>query len=81
MNTTLYDAQFGKPDDTVIVLMGENRIYAIGDIAYRVHAKNNGTLNPFCRLNPVTWIDGAWRHSQLGKTIIANWSRKCTVIE
>ena len=40
---------------TPIVMIGSNRTYCIGDVAYRVYPGN-----PLARLCPVFYADGEW---------------------
>lgn len=96
-NSTIYNATACRPDVAYprpcIVLVGHNRQYAVGDIAYRVarplHNSPQGpypaTLPNFAGLLPVMFVDGEWRNVYATSTgprrLIKQWSDECTVIE
>jgi hypothetical protein len=69
-----------------VCLMGEGRVYAIGDIAYRFKRPDpfpNGmgqTLPTFAAGVPVMYVDGKWQPTQLARSIIRNWTDKVTVL-
>jgi len=81
---TIYEATLNGP---AVCLMGNNRTYAIGDIAYRFKRPDpfpNGmaqTLPNFARGVPVMYVDGEWRSTQSGSAIIRNWTDKVTTFE
>jgi hypothetical protein len=50
---TIRDAVLSHP--TPIVMIGSDRTYCIGDVAYRVYPGN-----PLARLCPVFYADGEW---------------------
>jgi hypothetical protein len=75
---TIYDATANGP---AVVLIGENRGYAIGDTAYKFERQKPGlTLPNFAGGTPVAFIDGAFRPIQ-GNRLIKNWTDKVTKLE
>jgi hypothetical protein len=62
--------------------MGDNRIHAIGDTAYRFTREKRGkTLPRFARGRPVFWCDDKWDDSPTGHTVIREWSDTVTVLD
>ena len=71
----------------VVALIGADRVYAIGDTAYRFKRPDpfpNGsaqTLPLFATGTPVMWVDGSWRETQLSPRIHKHWGDVITVLE
>lgn len=69
---TCYD----KLSNNDVVLPGLNRVYAIGQTAYRyVHRENAA----FAKLVPVCWIEHTWVPVQ-GTPLIKEWTDYCTLL-
>lgn len=68
---------FSDISENSIVLPGLNRVYAIGDVAYRYR---NSKKNVLCKLFPVTYINGNWEYTHLAKPITKNINDFCTLI-
>ncbi len=68
--------------DNQVVAIGNNRAYAIGDIAYQVkRVSHGGTMTRFAKLIPVMYVNGKWKETQLGKTLIKNWFDEVTLLD
>lgn len=50
----------------MVVQMPPARPYCVGDVAYKVANTSSSTQ---IKLLPVTWVDGKWVPSQLGKVM------------
>lgn len=75
---TIYEA---TENGSAVVMIGENRVHAIGDVAYRFSRQKPGlTLPNFAKGIPVMWVDGEWRETQLANSVIKNWTDKVTVL-
>jgi hypothetical protein len=77
---TIFDATV---NGSVVCLMGDNRGYCIGDIAYRFSRQSPCPYNPDLAMGvPVMWVDGAWvRETQLAKRINREWTAVVTILD
>ena len=74
---TIYQATETGP---AVCAMGDNRAYAIGDIAYRFKRQTPGTTIPnFAAGYPVMLVDGQWLPFPTNR-IIRNWTDTVTVL-
>lgn len=78
MATTL-QIQYALDNHPIVVAMGPNRQYVIGDTAYRFNLQPH--QDPYITGHPVTWIDGKWIYSQLAKPIFVSVYREVTILE
>jgi len=68
---------YDKLSNNDIILPGLNRLYAIGDTAYRYIYRQH---SQFAKLIPVTYIDGKWQETQLSKVIYKEIYDYCTLL-
>jgi len=69
---TCYD----KLSNNDVVLPGLNRVYGVGQTAYR-YIYREGSM--FAKLTPVCWIDGKWEPTE-GTPLIKEMDDYCTLL-
>ena len=74
----IYEATANGP---AVCMMGENRVHGTGEVCYRFQRQKPGlTLPNFAKGEPVMYVDGEFRPTQLARPIIRTWTEKVTVV-